>query len=72
VRFSYELPPKGILQSLRDIVGLPNVMFDALCAVSLGAVTARSLFLANPCGYPRAFTPNSGLDLTAGSSSTRQ
>lgn len=28
LRFSYELPPKVILQALRNIVGLPNVMVE--------------------------------------------
>lgn len=27
---------------------------------------------ANPCGYPGAFTPDSGIALTAGSRSARQ
>ncbi len=28
LRFSYELPPKIILQALRNLVGLPNVMVE--------------------------------------------
>lgn len=28
LRFSYELPPKVILQALRNIIGLPNVMVE--------------------------------------------
>lgn len=28
LRFSYELPPQVILQALRNIVGLPNVMVE--------------------------------------------
>ncbi len=28
LRFSYDLPPKVILQALRNIIGLPNVLME--------------------------------------------
>lgn len=54
LRFSYELPPKVILQALRNIVGLPNVMVgqqrevaEALDGFERGLDFADALHLAS-------------------------
>jgi predicted nucleic-acid-binding protein len=54
LRFSYELPPKVILQALRNIVGLPNVVVaqqreiaEALDGFEQGLDFADALHLAS-------------------------